>query len=58
MLLSVWDNIAKEAAAFMHMEQGTDSIPVVQSDSSFFASKGVNNIFRQLNKQSKKTELS
>lgn len=25
MLLSLWDSIMKEAAAFMHMEQGTES---------------------------------
>ena len=44
----------KEAAAFMHMEQGTDSNSVVQSDFPFFASGGLNNIFRWFNDQRKK----
>lgn len=37
MLLSLWDSIMKEAAAFMHMEQGTESSSVVQSH--FFSSR-------------------
>lgn len=45
----------KEAAAFMHMEQGTDSNSVVQSD-YFVASRRLNNTFRQLNKQRKKRD--